>query len=175
MHHRQGPDAAESNVTEGDLGRGSIRFVESNPARVAGLCRTMEHGIGGRSPSLGCQAWTGRGVVVRRLSLASLDSGAKSAVYGTAPAVSAEPEGPAVRPPRPGAPYLRVPQHSLPATRVRSQRVGRRPAQRNMVFVGHPCTSAADGSPMTSFASSWDVPRGPRSPGKHSDVHGREG
>jgi hypothetical protein len=40
---------------------------------------------------------------------------------------------------------------------------------------GHPCIYAADGYPMTSFASSWAVPRGPRCPGKLSDVHGREG
>jgi hypothetical protein len=31
------------------------------------------------------------------------------------------------------------------------------------------------GNPMTWFASSWVVPRGPRSPRKHTDVHGREG
>jgi hypothetical protein len=31
------------------------------------------------------------------------------------------------------------------------------------------------GSPMTRFASSWAVPRGSRSLGKLSDVHGREG
>jgi hypothetical protein len=44
-----------------------------------------------------------------------------------------------------------------------------------MVCKGHPCIYAADGNPMTRFASPWAVPRGPRSPRELTDVHGREG
>jgi hypothetical protein len=49
--------------------------------------RTMEHGTGSGSPP---PAWppgvgTGEGVMVRRLSVASRDSGAESAVYGEEP------------------------------------------------------------------------------------------
>ena len=36
-------------------------------------------------------------------------------------------------------------------------------------------SNAADGNPMTWFASSWAVGRGSQSPGKLTDVHGREG
>ena len=108
--------------------------------------------------------------MVGRPSLASLDSGAESTVYFAAstrlPARHAGnrllgTSGPG--------------QAGLGATRGKPRYVGRRPAGRKMVCKGHPCIYAADGYPMTSFASSWDVPRGPRSPGKHSGVHGREG
>ena len=61
------------------------------------------------------------------------------------------------------------------ATRDNLRHVGRRPARREMVCKGHPCIYAADGNPMTRFASPWTVPRGLRSPRKLTDVHGREG
>ena len=105
--------------------------------------------------------------MVRRLSLASLDSGAESPVYG------AEPFSGQVRTGR-------------AATRHNLRHVGHRPAQRKMVCKGHPCIYAADGNPMTWFASSLAVPRGrcgrrnlriaapPGRPRRRTDVHGRE-
>lgn len=94
--------------------------------------------------------------MVRRLSLASLDSGAESPEYG------AEPFRGHVRAER-------------AATRRNLRHVGRRPARRKMVCKGHPCIYAADGNPMTWFASSWAVPHCLRSPRTLTDVHGREG
>jgi len=59
----------------------------SNGARVVGLCRTMEHGIGSASPrTWAARLGTGEGVMVRRPSVASPDSGAESPVYGDEPA-----------------------------------------------------------------------------------------
>jgi hypothetical protein len=136
--------------------------------------------------------------MVRRLSLASLDSGAESPVYVGEPSVSAGrgayangvvPPGGASRngaatvdlmPPRQDA-------TGRAATRRKLRHVGHRPAKRKMVCKGHPCIYAADGNPMTWFASSLAVPRGlcgRRSlriaarlgrPRKRTDVHGREG
>ena len=61
------------------------------------------------------------------------------------------------------------------ATRHNLRHVGRRPAKPKMVCKGHPCIYAADGYPMTRFASSWAVPCGPHLPRKLTDVHGKEG
>ena len=106
--------------------------------------------------------------MVRRLSLASLDSGAESPVYGAEP-------------------FRRQVRTGCAATRHNLRHVGHRPAQRKMVCKGHPCIYAADGNPMTWFASSLAVPPGlcgRRSlriaarlgrPRKRTDVHGREG
>ena len=95
--------------------------------------------------------------MVRRLSLASLDSGAELLVYGAAP-------------------FCEQVRTGRAATRHNLRHVGHRPAQRKMVCKGHPCIYAADGNPMTTrFASWWAVCRGPRSPRKLTDVHGREG
>lgn len=59
----------------------------SNGARVVGLCRTMEHGIGSASPrTWAARLGAGEGVIVRRPSVASPDSGAESPVYGDEPA-----------------------------------------------------------------------------------------
>jgi hypothetical protein len=49
----------------------------------------MEHGIGGGSSAPGCQARSAEGVMVRRLSVASRDSGAESLVYGEESSASA--------------------------------------------------------------------------------------
>jgi hypothetical protein len=106
--------------------------------------------------------------MVRRLSLASLDSGAESPEYG------AEPFRGQVRAGR-------------AATRRNLRHVGRRPAQRKMVCKGHPCIYAADRNPMAWFASSlvvpWtnaaegssESPMPPLRPRERTDVHGREG
>src|ERR1700728_5425608 len=94
--------------------------------------------------------------MVRRLSLASLDSGAESPEYG------AEPFRGQVRAGR-------------AATRRNLRHVGRRPARRKMVCKGHPCIYAADGNPMAWFASSFAVPYGSRAPRTLTDVHGRGG
>jgi hypothetical protein len=106
--------------------------------------------------------------MVRRLSLASLDSGAESPVYG------AEPSRRQVR-------------AGCAATRHNLRHVGHRPAQRKMVCKGHPCIYAADGNPMAWFASSLVVrdvntaagscgsPMTPLRPLRRTDVHGREG
>ena len=101
--------------------------------------------------------------MVRRLSLASLDSGAESPVYGAEPFRGQVWAGRA-------------------ATRRNLRHVGHRPAQRKMVCKGHPCIYAADGKPMTWFTSSLVVSRGLRATGgacrhlrKRTDVHGREG
>jgi hypothetical protein len=136
--------------------------------------------------------------MVRRLSLASLDSGAESPVYVGQPLASAgrgayangvvPPEGAS----RNGAatvtwmpPRQVVTGRAL--TRRKPRHVGHRPAKRKMVCKGHPCIYAADGNPMIWFASSLAVPLGPcgrrrlrsaahpRLPGKRTDVHGREG
>ena len=93
--------------------------------------------------------------MVRRLSLASLDSGAESPVYG------AEPFRGQVRAGR-------------AATRHNLRHVGHRPAQRKMVCKGHPCIYAADGNPMAWFASSLVVSRGRRSHRELVDVCGRK-
>ena len=94
--------------------------------------------------------------MVRRLSLASLDSGAESPVYGEEP-------------------FCGQSRTRRAATRRNLRHVGHRPAQRKMVCKGHPCIYAADGNPMTRFASSWAAPYGSRSPRTLTDVHGREG
>src|ERR1700761_9656227 len=59
----------------------------------------MEHEIGSGSPAPGCQARSAEGVMVRRLSVASLDSGAQSPVYGEEPSASAD-RSPVENPPR---------------------------------------------------------------------------
>jgi hypothetical protein len=74
-----------------------------------------------------------------------------------------------------GLDHSRPGRHGGPESRGNLRRVGRRPAGREMVCKGHPCIYAADGNPMTRFASPWAVPRGLRSPHKLTDVHGREG
>jgi len=94
--------------------------------------------------------------MVRRLSLASLDSGAESPVYGAEP-------------------FRRQVRTGCAATRRNLRHVGHRPAQRKMVCKGHPCIYTADGDSMTQFASSRAVPCGRRNPRKLTDVHGREG
>jgi hypothetical protein len=153
----------------------------SNAARVVGLCRTMEHGIGSSPAVPGCQARTGGGVVVHRLSVSSRECGAESSVYAAAPSVSVDRDNPAAallapvhgRPPGAGAPRRAARRAATrrPATR----RAGCRPAWQKMVCKGHPCIYAADGKPMTWFASSWAVPHCLRSPRTLTDVHGREG
>jgi len=62
----------------------------------------MEHGIGSGSTVPGCQARLAEGVMVRRLSVASLDSGAESPVYGEEPSASADRADPAAKPLRAG-------------------------------------------------------------------------
>ena len=106
--------------------------------------------------------------MVRRLSLASLDSGAESPEYGAAPSRGQVRTGCA-------------------ATRRNLRHVGHRPAQQNLVCKGHPCIYAADGNPMAWFASSLVVscanaaegscgsPPTPMRPLMRADVHGREG
>jgi hypothetical protein len=106
--------------------------------------------------------------MVRRLSLASLDSGAESFVYGAAPCRGQ------VRTER-------------AATRRNLRHVGRRPSQRKMVCKGHPCIYVADRNLVTWFASSLfgrcaTAPSGScgspttrMRPRKRTDAHGREG
>jgi hypothetical protein len=93
----------------------------------------MEHGIGSGSPHL-VQARLAEGVMVRRLSVASLDSGAESPVYGDEPLASAGRGNPAVRPPWPGGGLIvsdepawlpAPPAATLPSTQqVSSDQVG---------------------------------------------------
>ena len=167
----------------------------SNAARVVGLCRTMEHGTALARSYLVTGA-TGEGVMVRRLSLASLDSGAESPVYVSEPSASAEAYSRGDVPPagatrRSAATLVSMPPGqvaaSCAATRGKPRHVGHRPAKRKMVCKGHPCIYAADGNPMTWFTSSLAVPRGlcgrrslriaapPRRHRERTDVHGREG
>ena len=106
--------------------------------------------------------------MVRRLSLASLDSGAESPVYGAEP-------------------FCGQVRTGCAATRRNLRHVGHRPAQRKMVCKGHPCIYAADWNPMAWFASSLVVryagaaegscesPMIPMRPLRRTDVHGREG
>jgi hypothetical protein len=136
--------------------------------------------------------------MVRRLTLASLDSGAESPVYVGEPSASA---GRAAHangdvPPRGGALCGSATPDWMPprqvatghvATRRKLRHVGHRPVKRKMVCKGHPCIYAADGNPMTWFASTLAVPRGrcgrrslriaarPGRARKRTDVHGREG
>jgi hypothetical protein len=125
---------------------------------------------------------------VRRLSVASRESGAKSPVYGKESA--ARPEvARSLGDSGPAGPGRQVTRDTPAVDRIRSAQVGmgapRRAATSGSTVVyrpsgrwyvkGHPCIYAADGYPMTSFASSRAVPRGPRSPGKLTDVNGREG
>jgi hypothetical protein len=157
---------------------------------------------------------------VRRLSVASLDSGAESPVYGAASSASVGRESAAPRPPC--AVGLRFRKGHLDSGRVSAMRraaglaafvpadirgggatracaiitglmlpeqVSRGDArratsyglpvvdraQRKMVCKGHPCIYAADRYPMTRLVTSLAVPRGTRSLGKLTDVHGREG
>jgi hypothetical protein len=135
--------------------------------------------------------------MVRRLSLASLDSGAESAVYGGEPSASARRVAPAAWPPLSGATrddaatvYQMLPLQvkTVYAATLRNLRhVGHRPARLKMVCKGHPCIYAADGNPMAWFASSLVTrqtnaaegscgsPLTPMRPRKRTDVHGREG
>ena len=162
-------------------------LFDSKAARVVGLCRTMEHGIGSGSTGLEHQVRAAEGVMVRRLSVASHDSGAESPVYGAEPPVSIG-WGDRARESRRGGrgatSDITTSVHwTLPhaghgrcaATRANLRHVGDRPANRKMVCKGHLCIYAADGNPMTRFASSWAVPPGSRSPRALTDVHGREG
>jgi hypothetical protein len=163
---------------------------------------------------------------VRRLSVASLDSGAESPVYGIAPSASVGREGAAAGPPcavglrfrqrhldsggdnamRRAAEFAAFIPADIPgdgATRACAiitglmlpEQVSRGGARRatsygmpvvdraqrkmvckqKMVCKGHPCIYAADRYPMTRLATSRAVPRGTRSLGKLTDVHGREG
>ena len=105
---------------------------------------------------------------MRRLSVASLDSGAESPEYGADPLRGQVRAGRA-------------------ATRRNLRHVGRRPARRKMVCKGHPCIYAADGNPMAWFASSLVVrcanaaegscgsATTPMRPLMRADAHGREG
>lgn len=183
---------------------------------------------------------------MRRLSVASLDSGAESPVYGEEPSASAE-RDPAEMPPRVGgigrwakwptsACFRMVAGGNRTVTHrhfaagatlggpvgprglgsvvgpggstslTDSQRMAARDTTENVdsaipwqVGTGVPrvttscdmsvvdpqsgrwyvkdirASNAADGNPMTWFASSWAVGRGSQSPGKLTDVHGREG
>ena len=124
--------------------------------------------------------------MVRRLSLASLDSGAESPVYVLVPSASAG-RGTYANGGVPG----RMPPTQVvtgrTATRHNLRHVGHRPAKRKMVCKGHPCIYAADGNPMAWFASSLVVryanaaegscgsPMTPLRPLRRTDVHGREG
>ena len=124
--------------------------------------------------------------MVRRLSLASLDSGAESPVYVLVPSASAG-RGTYANGGVPG----RMPPTQVvtgrTATRHNLRHVGHRPAKRKMVCKGHPCIYAADGNPMTWFASSLVVrcanaaegscgsPLTLMRPLMRADVHGREG
>ena len=106
--------------------------------------------------------------MVRRLSLASRDSGAESPEHGAEPFCGQVRAGRA-------------------ATRRNLRPVGRRPARQKMVCKGHPCIYAADGNPMAWFASSSVVrcanavegscgsPMTPLRPLRRTDAHGREG
>jgi hypothetical protein len=116
---------------------------------------------------------------VRRLSLASLDSGAESPVYVGVPSappgrrvyahgsvssnVAADrrcagaPPGGLIGGECPQPRQVAV---ARAATRRKSRHAGHRPAKRKMVCKGHPCIHAADGNPMTWFTSSLAVPRG---------------
>ena len=124
--------------------------------------------------------------MVRRLSLASLDSGAESPVYVLVPSASAGRGTYA----NGGVPGLIPPTQVVTgrtATRHNLRHVGHRPAKRKMVCKGHPCIYAADGNPMAWFASSLVVscanaaegscgsPPTPMRPLMRDDVHGREG
>jgi hypothetical protein len=187
-----------SDVTGGNSSIGSVRFVRLQCCTCG---RFMPHngawdGISALVP--GWQVGAGRGVMVQRRSLASLDSGAESPVYGAEPSASAGSGACAagVVPPRfathRGAATvgLMPPRQGVTgraATRHKLRHVGHRPAKRKMVCKGHPCIYAADGNPMTWFTSSLAVPRGlggrqsmwidarPGRPRMRTDVHGREG
>ena len=76
--------------------------------------------MGGSSAVPGCQVRTGRGVMVRRLSVASLDSGAESPVYGAAPSASADRDDTAAIPLR--AMKLGVPRYPVNGARGGSSR-----------------------------------------------------
>jgi hypothetical protein len=105
--------------------------------------------------------------MVRRLSLASLDSGAESLVYGAAP-------------------FHGQARIGRAATRRNLRHVGHRPLQRKMVCKGHPCIYVADRNPMAWFVSSLvgrcantavgscGSPTTPMRPRKRTDAHGRE-
>jgi hypothetical protein len=129
---------------------------------------------------------------VRRLSLASLDSGAESPVYSAAPSASAGHRANA-RGDLPsmvaahgsaGVADWMPPRHVMTgrdATRRKLPHVGHRPAKRKMVCKGHPCIYAADGNPMTWFTSSicdrrsLRIAAPQRRARRRTDVHGREG
>jgi len=178
---------SEPDVTGSCSSTRSGSLFDSKAARVVGLCRTMEHGIGSGSTGLEHQVRAAEGVMVRRLSVASHDSGAESPVYGAEPTVSIGSGDRALEPRRSGGGATRditiTVDWTLPhagddrcvATRANLRHVGDRPANRKMVCKGHPCIYTADGNPMTRFASSWAVPCGSRSPRTLTDVHGREG
>ena len=178
---------SEPDVTGSCSSTRSGSLFDSKAARVVGLCRTMEHGIGSGSTGLEHQVRAAEGVMVRRLSVASHDSGAESPVYGAESAVSADREDRAIGSRRSGRGATRditatvdwtsprAGDDRCAATRANLRHVGDRPANPKMVCKGHPCIYAADGIPMTRFASSWAVPCGSRSPRTLTDVHGREG
>ena len=136
--------------------------------------------------------------MVHRLSLASRDSGAESPVYVSGPSASAgsgtyaRGDVPLAGATRCGAPtaHCMLPGQlaaSCATPRRKLRHVGHRPAKRKMVCKGHPCIYAADGNPMTWFASSLVIPwtnaaegscgspMTPLRPRKRTDVHGREG
>ena len=172
-------------VTGCNSSAGGWHFIEldrwglfgSNAARVAGLCRTMEHGIGSGSTVPGVPGRSAEGVMVRRPSVASLDSGAESPVYGD------EPEDRVGRgDSKQSPPVVRVASATavlgappLAATPDNWRHVGCRPAKRKMVCKGHPCIHATDEDLMTRFASSMTARRRRRLLGKRTDAHGREG
>jgi hypothetical protein len=137
---------------------------------------------------------------VRRLSVASLNSGAQSPGYGAAPSVVAEVRvGPLAEPSCPGArqatpqPPVQAPAGAPPRMRVPQAAPGRpltprtaRLAETYGMSVVAPhggrwyvkdirASTQPRGAQMTRYASSWAAPRGPRSPHQLTDVHGREG
>lgn len=188
-----------SVVTGGYSSTGSMRFVRFQ-CHTCG--RFMPHN-GARDRQWLARTWlpgarSAEGVMVRRLSVASLDSGAESPVYVGEPSASAgrgthangdvSPKGAA----RCGAATADwMPPRQVvtgrAATRHKLRHVGHRPAKRKMVCKGHPCIYAADGNPMAWFASSLVVrcantaegscgsPLTPMRPLMRADVHGREG
>jgi hypothetical protein len=148
------------------------------------------------------QGRSAEGVMVRRSSVASLDSGAESPVYGEEPSASAARGDTAAKSPwadgavSPGGVIsLQVPQGG--ATRDNAVTVDcalpgqvetgapRLAASHDMSVVDRQsgkwyvkdirASTQPTGNLVTWFRSSWAVPRGLRSPRKLTDVHGREG
>jgi hypothetical protein len=186
-----------SDVTGSNSSIGSMRFVRLQ-CRTCGRFMPHNGAWDGISALVPAGRYDGGGVMVRRLTLASRDSGAESPVYvgePSAPAgrgASATGDVPPTGATRSGAATvdLMSTRHVVTgraATRRKPRHVGHRPAKQKMVCKGHPCIYAADGNPMTWFASSRAVSRGrcgrrslriaapPRRHRKRTDVHGREG